>query len=84
MAFLVNFRLRSDSDRPESEASPTENGACAFKLSISHFYYCTQLLDSVITQIHRPGWVTLWLPGSALLEAPHLIQCPPGAALKDS
>lgn len=24
MAFLVNFRLRSDSDRPESEASPTE------------------------------------------------------------
>ena len=32
MAFLVNFRLRSDSDRPESEASPTENGACAFKV----------------------------------------------------
>lgn len=32
MAFLVNFRLRSDSDRPQSEASPTENGACAFKV----------------------------------------------------
>ena len=32
MAFLVNFRLRSDSEKHESEASRRENGACAFKV----------------------------------------------------
>lgn len=32
MAFLVNFRLRSNSDKDQREASPTENGACAFKV----------------------------------------------------
>lgn len=32
MVFLGNFRLRSNSDNGQREASPAENGACAFKV----------------------------------------------------
>lgn len=60
MAFLVNFRLRSDSDRPESEASPTENGACAFKVksagSQKAFHFSTtKSLGSATSRVSRRG-----------------------------
>lgn len=45
MAFLVNFRLRSNSDKDPGEAPHTENGACAFKVKSAgsqktfHFFH---------------------------------------------